>query len=108
MPTSPRIPLLRRIPPGVWTAVFWCAATAYGVRGHLGLPGLPRSSAGLVAWAWPVICVATAMALAGSHRLRHRPLVAFALLVGASVAVGLAVDSTHVALLHLMAIDIAL
>lgn len=95
MSATPRLPLLKRIPLGVWTAVTWCGVTLYPLVEYVLTP--PRQE---VSYAYPrhgmeghgaqlLLLLATALALAGCAVLSRRPVAAMALLVagtGASMA----------------------
>ncbi len=104
-----RTPLARlgRVPPGVWTAVIWCAYTADSLRAYSGLPGMPREPSGLKLSTALVLAAATTAAVAGSIVLRRHPLPALGLLIAASVAAALARNSPTVALAHYIAVDVA-
>jgi len=99
---------LGRVPPGVWTAVIWCAYTADSLRVYSGIPGMPREPSGLSLPASLAVAAAVAAAVAGSVLLRRRPLPAIGLLAAASVAFGLARDSSTISLAHYVAVDVAL
>jgi signal transduction histidine kinase len=103
----PRLSVVRRVPPGVWTGVLWCASTADTLRGYFGIPGMPTGLPPLRHWAWPLLAVATLAAIAGSIQIRRRPLRALGLLVAASFAVAVAVDSVGIDSGHFLAIDVA-
>ncbi|MFC8127672.1 sensor histidine kinase [Streptomyces sp. NPDC057302] len=95
MPATPRLPLLKRIPPGVWTAVTWCAVTVHPLVEYVLMPPGPGAS-----YSYPrhgmdaygprlLLLLGAALALAGCVVLSRRPLTAMALLVagtGASMA----------------------
>lgn len=100
--------LLRRVPPGVWTAVIWCASTAWSLREFSGIPGMPHVPFGLKPSTGLVMVLATATAVAGSAVLRRRPLAAAALLTAGSIAAGLALGSPTILLAHYLAVDVAL
>jgi signal transduction histidine kinase len=104
----PRLSVLRRIPPGGWTAGLWSVTTVVDVRGYFGVPGLPSGLPPLYRWAWPLLVVAVAAATTGSVQLRRRPLPALGLLTGASFAVAVAMDSPGIAVGHFLAVDVAL
>ncbi|MFE6158482.1 sensor histidine kinase [Streptomyces sp. NPDC056486] len=92
MPATPRLPLLKRIPLGVWTAVTWCGVTVYPLVQYVLMP--PRQG---VSYSYPrhgmdghaaqlFLLLATALALAGCAVLSRRPLTAMALLVAGTGA----------------------
>jgi signal transduction histidine kinase len=108
MPARTPLSLLRRVPPGVWTAVAWCAYTADSVRMYSGLPFMPRARTGLSASAVLVLALATAAAIAGSVVLRRRPLAALTLLIAGSVAAASVQNSPMISFAHYLAVDIAL
>jgi signal transduction histidine kinase len=99
---------LRRLPPGVWTAVIWCASTAVSVRMFLGIPGMPHVPWNLKPSAWLFLALATVAAVAGSALLRRSPLLATGLLIAGSVTAALALDSPTVSVWHYLAVDVAL
>jgi signal transduction histidine kinase len=105
--TTP-LSLLRRVPPGVWTAVIWCAYTAYSLRVFSGIPGVAHVPWELSPSAWLSLSLATAAAIAGSALLRRRPLPALALLLAGSIAAAAARSSPTIALAHYLAVDVAL
>ena len=100
--------LLRRVPPGVWTGVIWCASTAWSLRMYSGVPGMPHVPTQPRPSAWLVLTLATAAAIAGSALLGRRPLGAAGLLIAGSVAAALALDSPTVSVAHYLAVDVAL
>ncbi|MFF2845635.1 sensor histidine kinase [Streptomyces sp. NPDC058001] len=116
MQVTPPLPLLKRVPPGVWTALAWCAATAYSFLTMVVLPGenagglmLPRQGWGhMPPGNQQSLAIATVLALAGSCLLRRRALTAIALLLTASVAGAMALNSSEINLLQILAADIAL
>jgi signal transduction histidine kinase len=97
MPATPRRrPLLRRIPVGGWAAVIWYAATAAGLRGYSGLPGMPHGLPALPAWSWVLVAAACLTVLAGCRLLGRRPLAALGLLIAASMAMAVALSPVRV------------
>ncbi|MCX4750434.1 histidine kinase [Kitasatospora sp. NBC_01287] len=109
------LPLLKRVPPGVWTALTWLVVTIY--------PTLLVGQNGAAAWLnsitmgghsatnrdWNMVSAAALVTLAGSALLTRRPLIGLALLVTASVGVtdGWAAGS-HFPPLQFLSADIAL
>ncbi|MFF3334800.1 sensor histidine kinase [Streptomyces sp. NPDC002888] len=88
------LPLLKRVPPGAWTALTWLVVTLY--------PTLLVGRSGAAAWFsgaamggrsgamsrdWAMVGAAALLALAGSVLLARRPLAGLALLIAASVSV---------------------
>jgi signal transduction histidine kinase len=108
MPAMSPFSLLRRVAPGVWTAVIWCACTAWSLREFSGIPGMPHVPFGLRPSTALVMDLATATAVAGSALLRRRPLAAVALLTAGSIAAALALGSPTILLGHYLAVDVAL
>jgi signal transduction histidine kinase len=108
MPAMSPFSLLRRVAPGVWTAVIWCACTAWSLREFSGIPGMPHVPFGLRPSTGLVMVLATATAVAGSALLRRRPLAALALLTAGSIAAALALGSPTILLGHYLAVDVAL
>jgi signal transduction histidine kinase len=114
MPPTPPLPLLKRVPPGAWTALAWCAATAYTITVLFRLPGegpfYPRGYSPL--WR-PVgnqldLAVAAVLAAAGCVLLRRRPMTAFALLLLGSVAGAMVQNSSGINFLQFLPVDVAL
>ncbi|WP_441245151.1 sensor histidine kinase [Kitasatospora sp. McL0602] len=114
MHATPAVPHIKRVPPGVWTALTWCAATAYSFMMYIRLPGewqptiypvpvLAGSTLGLVN-----TVVATVLSLTGSYLLRRRPLVAIGVLLAASVVETTALSVGAIPLLQFLAVDVAL
>lgn len=108
MPGKTPLARLGRVPPGVWTAVIWCAYTADSLRVYSGLPGMPREQSGLSLSASLAVAAAVAAAVTGSVLLRRRPLPAIGLLIAASVTAGLVRNSPTISLAHYAAVDVAL
>jgi signal transduction histidine kinase len=113
MPATPRRrPLVRRIPVGGWVAAIWFATTAYELRSHSGLPGMPHGLPALPAWSWALVAGACLTALASCRLMGSRPLPALGLLYTASAAVALALSSVQVwqddvQFLYLLALAVA-
>ncbi|MFC3578016.1 sensor histidine kinase [Streptomyces yaanensis] len=90
MHITPSLPLLKRVPPGAWIALVWCASTLFTLLTRVRLPGElgPEEwpAAQLYRWDGLTITVlSTVLALYGGRLLVRRPLRALALLILASV-----------------------
>jgi signal transduction histidine kinase len=105
MDAAPCPPLLKRVPPGGWMAVSWCAAVAYvfsslvltpppgGPLWHREVLGLTivRSNLG-----WPGVAMAGVVALS-AILLSRWPLPALALLLGCAIAEAVAAAALQIA-----------
>ncbi|MFD3309833.1 sensor histidine kinase [Streptomyces sp. NPDC058694] len=114
MPATPRLPLLKRIPPGVWTAAIWCAATVYPVVDYVVFPtpheysyAYPRHGLDSYA-ARALLALATVLVLAGSALLRRRPRPAYALVLAGTVVLAPAWKQTEVVGMQFLAVCVAL
>ncbi|WP_055613390.1 sensor histidine kinase [Streptomyces phaeochromogenes] len=115
MPATPRLPLLKRIPPGVWTAVIWCAGLALTMLMRFRLPGQEEADAYRTAllssakWeGWTLLALGTALTLAGCVLMRLRPLWALALMLSGSIAATSALSVGAIPLLQFLAVDLTL
>jgi signal transduction histidine kinase len=99
---------IRRIPPGVWTAVIWCASVAYSLRVHLGIPGWANVPGGVRPAVWLMLALAAMVAVAGSALLRRRPLPGLGLVIAGSVIDAVGRDSPMVVLADYLAADVAM
>jgi signal transduction histidine kinase len=114
MRATPRLPLLKRVPPGAWLAVTWCIVTIYPVIQYVALPpgnsvtySYPRN--GLDSpWAQALMALATVLALAGCSLMRRRPRTAFILLIAGTVATTLAWRQTEIPWPQFLALAVAL
>jgi signal transduction histidine kinase len=113
MDETPRAPLVKRVPPGAWMALIWCAAIAYTLgpppRGLQVLNG-PRLVAGGGAFSsvgWPLLAIMGGVMVLSACLLRRRPLLALALLLTGSVAAAVAPDSAHIVFLPFLPVGIA-
>jgi signal transduction histidine kinase len=114
MRSTPRLPLLRRLPPGAWIAVTWCALTIYPVIEYVALPqhnsvtySYPRNGLDSPR-AQALMAAATVLALAGCVLVRRRPLSAFVLLVAATVGTTLAWRQTEIPPTQVLPLAVAL
>ncbi|MEV4437782.1 sensor histidine kinase [Streptomyces sp. NPDC049577] len=111
MSATPPVPLLKRLTPGAWTALTWCAATAYSTLLYVRLPHAhgepPASHVDPLRYAL-ISGVASALALIACALLRRRPLPALALLLGGSVTASTTVSVADIPLAQFLAFDVAL
>ncbi|WP_328843946.1 sensor histidine kinase [Streptomyces sp. NBC_00258] len=115
MPATPRLPLLKRIPPGVWTAVIWCAGLALTMLMRFRLPGQEEADAyrtvllSSAKWeGWTLLALGTALTLGGCVLMRRRPLWALALMLAGSIAATSALSVGAIQLLQFLAVDLTL
>ncbi|WP_405541919.1 sensor histidine kinase [Streptomyces phaeochromogenes] len=115
MAATPRLPLLKRIPPGVWTAVIWCAGLALTMLMRFRLPGQEEADAYRTAllssakWeGWTLLALGTALTLAGCVLMRRLPLWALALMLSGSIAATSALSVGAIPLLQFLAVDLTL
>ncbi|WP_327694792.1 sensor histidine kinase [Streptomyces sp. NBC_00459] len=90
MSATPPPPLLKRVPPGAWTAFAWCAGTAFTYLTRVRLPGEVEPdhwpAAQLYRWdGLAFLVLATALALIAAALLSRRPLTAVCLMLTAAV-----------------------
>ena len=106
--------MLKRVPPGAWTAVTWCTVTIYPIIKYVALPPdntvslyYPRHGLDSVQ-AQVLMVLANVFALAGCALLRRRPLTAVVMLITATVATTLAWRQTDIPWTQFLALDVAL
>ncbi|MGW7367261.1 sensor histidine kinase [Streptomyces sp. NPDC054841] len=112
MPATPPLPLLKRLPPGVWTASAWGAGTVLTFLMRLRLPGQesPDVWPGVLVFRWDgwvTLAVATVMVLIGSRLLPRRPLVALGVMLAAAVAETTPLSVGEIPLMQFLAVDVA-
>ncbi|WP_020667839.1 sensor histidine kinase [Amycolatopsis nigrescens] len=114
MPASPRLPLVKRIPPGLWAALAWFAAAVAPIVEYVVLPSrheysLSYPSNGLGSFqARALLVLAAALALAGSALLRRSTMAAYVLVVAATVVSTLAWRQDGIPPIQFLATDFAL
>ncbi|WP_067186705.1 sensor histidine kinase [Microtetraspora niveoalba] len=106
-------PLLKRVPPGVWTTAAWCAGLAFTFLIRVRLPGesAPTVVAGALLYRWDgltFLVLATGLVLAGSALLPRRPLLSLALFLTASVIATLPLGVGEIPLAQFLAVDMTL
>ncbi|MEV0399348.1 sensor histidine kinase [Actinoallomurus sp. NPDC050550] len=113
MSAVPLSPLLRRVPPGAWTAAAWCAGTVFTFLIRMRLPGenMPSFQAGVLFYRWDgraELMTATVLTLIGSGLLRRRPLTALVLLLAGSVLGTLPLSVGAIPVPQFLSVDVAL
>ncbi|WP_461007802.1 sensor histidine kinase [Streptomyces capparidis] len=114
MSASPPLPLLKRLPPGLWTALVWCTAAVQPIIEYVLVPAqgtysLSYPRHGLDPLGAKVLLVlAFALALAGSAGLRRRALSAYCLVVAGTVVSTLAWRQDEIPPLQFLGVDAAL
>ncbi|UNO38491.1 sensor histidine kinase [Streptomyces sp. MST-110588] len=118
MSAVPPRPLLKHVPPGVWTALAWCAGVVLTFLMRVRLPGEwePAMRPGAyfshrwhgLALLLLTTAAATALALVGSCLLRRRPLPALASLLAASTVATIPLGVGEIPMAQFLAVDVAL
>jgi signal transduction histidine kinase len=109
MPVSARLPLLKRIPPGLWMALVWFAAAVQPIVWYVVLPPLnyPRNGLGSFE-ARTLLILAAAMVVTGSTQLRRRTSVGYVLVIAATIVSTLAWRQDGIPPAQFLAVDVAL
>ncbi|MGA4838365.1 sensor histidine kinase [Streptomyces sp. G45] len=112
MSATPRPPVLKRLPPGAWTALAWCAGTALTFLIRIRLPGesAPSVLPGVLLLRWDgllALALATAVTVRGGTLLPRRPLAALTLLLLGSVIGANPLSVAEIPLLQFLAVDVA-
>jgi signal transduction histidine kinase len=111
MTAAPRAPLVKRVPPGVWMVLLWCAAIACTLSTPR-LPGLPligprlQSGGSFSSVCWQLIAPGAVMILS-AVLLRRRPLAALAVLLAGSLAAAAVPSPVPVVFLPVVPVGIA-
>ncbi|MBB5779481.1 histidine kinase [Nonomuraea jabiensis] len=113
MQVTPPLPLLRRVPSGLWTALAWSAGLALTFLMRVRLPGEaePAYSPGVLLYhgdGLSFLIVATALVVAGSILLDRRPLPALTLLLAASAVACMPLGVGEIPSAQFLAVDAAL
>jgi len=111
--SPPSLPLLKRVPPGAWVAVTWCASTLFTLLTTFRLPGEygPDQWPAVQLYRWDgltFLALSTAMALYGGRILPGRPLRALALQLTAAGCVTTTLGVGGIPLAQFLAVDVAL
>ncbi|MGW1720814.1 sensor histidine kinase [Streptomyces sp. NPDC002156] len=112
MPANPPPPLLKRVPPGAWTAFAWCAGTAFTYLTRIRLPGEyePDHLPAIQLYRWDgvvLLLVATGLAFSAAALLSRRPLTAVGLLLTAAVAQTTTLAAVEIPLAQFLAVQTA-
>ncbi|WP_198655330.1 sensor histidine kinase [Streptomyces geranii] len=112
MPVTPPLPLLKRVPPGAWTAFAWFAGTVFTYLTRVRLPGEHRPShlpaTQLYRWdGLTYLVVATALAFTAARLLSRRPLTAMGLLLTAAVIETSTLAAVEIPLAQFLAVQTA-
>ncbi|MFD7552369.1 sensor histidine kinase [Streptomyces sp. NPDC059816] len=116
MPASapPPLPLLKRVPPGLWTALVWVAATVQPIVEYVLMPprqqySLSHPRDGLDSFtARALLALAFLVVLTGSALLRRRTAPAFGLVLVGTVISSVAWRQNEVLPLPFLGVDVAL
>lgn len=111
--TEPPPPLHKRVPPGVWVALAWCAGELFTRLARVRLPGEiePEEwpAAQLYRWEGLVTLVlATALAMNGGRLLSRKPLAALACLLTAAGLATTALGGGEIPMAQFLAPTVAL
>jgi signal transduction histidine kinase len=114
MPDTPRLPLLKRVPPGLWTALAWFVAAVQPIVKYVVLPprqeyslSYPRDGLDLPQ-ARALLVLAAALVVAGSALLRRRTTVGYGLVIAATVVSTAAWRQDGIPPFQFLATDVAL
>ncbi|MDQ0808459.1 signal transduction histidine kinase [Streptomyces sp. B3I7] len=114
MPASLSLPLLKRIPPGLWTTLAWSAAAVQPIAEYVVTPSgraysLDFPQDGLDSLeARALLAVAFVLVLAGGAVLRRRTSTAYALVLAGTVSSTVAWRQDEIPPLQFLAVDLAL
>lgn len=106
MTSAPAVPLLKRVPPGVWVSLAWCASTVYACLTTRG-PNMGWSPRHFTSM-WNLLIFGTLLALVGALLLARRPVTGHVLVVGGATAGALTMNSTAIAFTQFTAVAVAL
>ncbi|MFD4415152.1 sensor histidine kinase [Streptomyces sp. NPDC058476] len=113
MHVTPPLPLLKRVPPGAWVALAWCASAVFTFLARIRLPGeeTPDEYAAVQFYRWDglvILALATALAVAGGLLLTRRPLKALAMQLAAAGLATMNLAAGAIPLAQFVAVDVAL
>lgn len=114
MSASPPLPLLKRVPPGLWTALVWFAMAVWPIVEYVVIPpqqgyslSYPRDGLDPLG-AKALLGLAFVLVLAGSALLRRRTLPAYALVIFGTVVSSVAWQQDEIPPMQFLGVDVAL
>ncbi|GAA4601589.1 sensor histidine kinase [Actinoallomurus liliacearum] len=113
MSAVPPSPLFKRVPPGAWTALAWCAGTMFTFLIRMRLPAESVASVypGVLFHRWDgrtTLALATALTLLGGGLLRRWPIAALVLVLAGSVFGTLPLSVGAIPVPQFLSVDVAL
>ncbi|MBO0914354.1 sensor histidine kinase [Streptomyces laculatispora] len=113
MSATPSLPLLKRVPPGLWVAAAWCAGVVFSFLMRARLPGEQEPSVlpGVILYRWDGLLtqvLAAALLAHGCVLLERRPLKSLAMVLGAAALATLSLSVGEIPLAQFLAADVAL
>lgn len=107
------MPLLKRVPPGVWVAAAWCAGVFFTFLVRVRLPGEQEPSVvpGVVLYRWDGLLtqlLSAALLAGGCVLLERRPLKSLAMVLGAAALSTTSLSVGEIPLAQFLAADVAL
>ncbi|WLQ40869.1 sensor histidine kinase [Streptomyces laculatispora] len=113
MSATPSLPLLKRVPPGLWVAAAWYAGVVFSFLMRARLPGEQEPSVlpGVILYRWDGLltqALAAALLARGCVLLERRPLKSLAMVLGAAALATLSLSVGEIPLAQFLAADVAL
>lgn len=113
MSATPSLPLLKRVPPGLWVAAAWYAGVVFTFPMRARLPGEQEPSVlpGVIFYRWDGLLtqvLAAALLARGCVLLERRPLKSLAMVLGAAALATLSLSVGEIPLAQFLAADVAL
>ncbi|MCX4770040.1 sensor histidine kinase [Streptomyces sp. NBC_01260] len=113
MSATPSLPLLKRVPPGLWVAAAWYAGVVFTFLMRARLPGEQEPSVlpGVIFYRWDGLLtqvLAAALLARGCVLLERRPLKSLAMVLGAAALATLSLSVGEIPLAQFLAADVAL
>ncbi|MDF5757676.1 sensor histidine kinase [Spongiactinospora sp. TRM90649] len=113
MDAVPPPPAFKRVPPGAWAMVAWCAGLAFTFLMRVRLPGevAPSMTPGVLLYRWDGLLnlgLATATALVGAVSLSRRPLGSLAFLLAAAALASIPLSVAEIPMAQYLAVNVAL